>query len=86
MKAGQIDTSSHPHPRKNYPQKSLNHYSVTKNNEQHQFDLLYIFHNVFEGNLYKYISASAEAASSCKVVRSLRPISNWGCLCFVRNI
>ena len=26
------------------------HYDVTKPNEKHQFDLLYMSHNVFEGN------------------------------------
>ena len=31
------------------------HYYVTKSNEQHQFDLLYMSHNRFEGNTYKYI-------------------------------
>ena len=30
------------------------HYDVTKPNEQHQFDLLYMLHNLFEGNMYKY--------------------------------
>ena len=30
-------------------------YDVTKPNEQHQFDLLYIPHNIFEGNTHKYI-------------------------------
>ena len=39
------------------PPKEINHphYDVTKPNEQHQFDLLYMPHNVFEGNTYKYI-------------------------------
>ena len=31
------------------------HYDVTKPNEQRQFDLLYMPHNLFEGNTYKYI-------------------------------
>ena len=30
-------------------------HDVTKPNEQHQFDLLYIPHNIFEGNTHKYI-------------------------------
>ena len=40
------------------PSKEINHphYDVTKPNEQHQFDLLYIPHNLFEGNTYKYTS------------------------------
>ena len=50
------------HPKEiNYP-----HYDVTKPNEQHQFDLLYMPHNVFEGNTYKYILAGADVASRCK--------------------
>ena len=37
------------------PPKEINHphYDVTKPNEQHQFDLVYMAHNVFEGNTYK---------------------------------
>ena len=31
------------------------HYGVTKPNEQHQSDLLYMPHRLFEGNTYKYI-------------------------------
>ena len=31
------------------------HQKVIKPNEQHQFDLLHLPHNVFEGNAYKYI-------------------------------
>ena len=36
------------------PPKEINHphYDVTKPNEQHQFDLLYMPHNLFEGNTY----------------------------------
>ena len=39
------------------PPKEIHHphYDVTKPNEQHQFDLLYMPHNLFEGNTYKYI-------------------------------
>ena len=28
------------------------HYDVTKSNEQHQFDLLHVPHNIFEGSTY----------------------------------
>ena len=46
------------------PPKEINHphYDVTKPNEQHQFDLLYMPHNVFEGNTYKYILTSIDVA------------------------
>ena len=39
------------------PPKEINHphYDVTKPNEQHQFHLLYMSHNLFEGNTYNYI-------------------------------
>ena len=38
------------------PPKKIHHphYDVTKPNEQHQFDLLNMPHNLFEGNRYKY--------------------------------
>ena len=46
------------------PPKEIHHphYDVTKPNEQHQFDLLYMPHNVFEGNTYKYILTSIDVA------------------------
>ena len=47
------------------PPKEIHHphYDVTKPNEQHQFDLLYIPHNLFEGNTYKYILTGIDIAS-----------------------
>ena len=56
------------------PPKEINHphYYVTKPNEQHQFDLLYMPHNVFEGNTYKYILTGIDVASRYKVSRALR--------------
>ena len=48
------------------------HYDVTKPNEQHQFDLLYMSHNVFEGNTYKYILTGVNVVSRYKVARPLR--------------
>ena len=56
------------------PQKEIHHphYDVTKPNEQHQFDLLYLPHNVFEGNTYKYILTGIDVASRYKVSRPLR--------------
>ena len=48
------------------------HYDVTKPNEQHQFDLLYMPHNLFEGNTYKYILTAVDVASRYKVARPLR--------------
>ena len=44
---------------------------MTKPNEQHQFDLLYMPHNLFEGNMYKYILTDTDVASRYKVARSL---------------
>ena len=56
------------------PPKEINHphYDVTKPNEQHQFDLLYMPYNVFEGNTYKYILTGIDVASEYKVARPLR--------------
>ena len=48
------------------------HYDVTKPNEQHQFDLHYMPHNLFEGNTYKYILTGIDVASRYKVARPLR--------------
>ena len=48
------------------------HYDVTKPNEQHQFDLLYVHYNLFEGNTYKYILTDIDVASRYKVARALR--------------
>ena len=48
------------------------HYDVTKPNEQHQFDLLYVSYNLFEGNTYKYILTGIDVASRYKVARALR--------------
>ena len=45
---------------------------MTKPNEQHQFYLLYMSHNVSEGNMYKYILTGVDVASRYKVARVLR--------------
>ena len=51
------------------PPKEINHpyYDVTKPNEQHQFDLLYMPHNVFKGNTHKHILTGIDVASRYKV-------------------
>ena len=56
------------------PPKEINHphYDVTKPNEQHKFDLLYMPHNRFEGNTYKYILTGIDVASRHRVSRPLR--------------
>ena len=55
------------------PPKEIHHphYNVTRPNEQHQFDLLYMPHNLFEGNTYKYILTGIDVASRYKVARPL---------------
>ena len=45
-------------------------YDVTESNEQHQFDILYIPHNLFEGNAY--ILTGIDVASRYKVGRPLK--------------
>ena len=56
------------------PPKEIHHphYDVTRPNEQHQFDLLYMPHNFFEGSTYKYILTVIDGASRYKVARPLR--------------
>ena len=48
------------------------HYDLTKSNEQHQFDLLYIHHNLVEGNTYQYILTGIDVSSRYKVARPSR--------------
>ena len=56
------------------PSKEIHHphYDVTKSNEQHQFDLLYMPHNLFERNMYKYILTGVDVASRYTVARLSR--------------
>ena len=55
------------------PPKEIHHlhYDVTKPNEQHQFDLVHMPHNVFEGNTYKYILSGIGVASRYNVAKPL---------------
>ena len=48
------------------------HYEITKPNEMHQFDILYVASNVVYGNEYKYILTGVDVASRYKVARALR--------------
>ena len=48
------------------------HYDMIKPNEQHQFELLYMSHNLFEGSTNKYILTGIDVASRYKVARPLR--------------
>ena len=56
------------------PPKEMHHphCDVKKPNEQHQFHLLYMPHNFFEGNTYKYILTGIDVASRYKVARPLK--------------
>ena len=45
---------------------------MTKPNEQHQFDILYMPRNLFEGNTHKYILTGIDVASRYKVARHLK--------------
>ena len=45
---------------------------MTKPNEQHQFDLLYVPSNVFGGNTYGHVLTGVDVASRYKVARALR--------------
>ena len=48
------------------------HYDVTKPNEQHQVDLLYMPNKRFEGNIYKYVLTVIDVASGYKVPMPLK--------------
>ena len=45
---------------------------MTRPNEQHQFDILHMPHNLFERNTYKYILTGIDIASRYKVARPLQ--------------
>ena len=47
------------------------HYDVIKPNEQHQFDLVHMPHNVFEGNTYKHLLSGIDVASRYSVAKPL---------------
>ena len=71
------------------PLKEINdpHYNVTKPNEQHQFDLLYMPHNVFEGNTYRYILTGIDVVSRYNVARPLRTKKiKRSCICVGSNL
>ena len=55
------------------PPKEINHphYDVIKPHEQHQFDLVQIPHNFFEGNTYRYLLSGVDVASRFKVAKPL---------------
>ena len=56
------------------PPKEIKHpcYKVTKTNEQHQLDLLYVSCNVLKGSTYKYILTGVDVAARHKVAKALR--------------
>ena len=45
---------------------------MIKPNKQHQVDVLYMPHNVFEGKTYKYILTGIDVASTYKFARLLK--------------
>ena len=56
------------------PPKSINrpHFEINIPNQQHQFDLLYMPHNVVYGSTYKYVLTGVDVASRYKIARPLR--------------
>ena len=56
------------------PPKEIHHphYDVTKPNEQHQFDLLYMPHNLFERNTCQHVLTGIDVASRYKAARLLK--------------
>ena len=53
------------------PPKKINHrhYDVRKPNEQHQFDLVHMPHNFFEGSMYMYLLTGVD-----EILKSPRPL------------
>ena len=48
------------------------HFTVKVPNQQHQFDMLHMPHDKFQGNTYKYILTGVDVVSSYKVAKLLR--------------
>ena len=48
------------------------HFTVKVPNQQHQFDVLYMPHDKFQGSVYKYILTGVDVASRYKVAKPLR--------------
>ena len=48
------------------------HFIVKVPNQQHQFDVLYMPHDKFQGSVYKYILTGVDVASRYKVAKPLR--------------
>ena len=46
------------------------HYDVTKPNEQHQFNFLYVPHNAFEGNTNKYVLTDVDFTRPIRTKKS----------------
>ena len=55
------------------PRKKIDHphYDVTKPNEEYQFDLAHMPHDVFEGNTYRYLLTGIDVTSRYKVAKPL---------------
>ena len=72
------------------PPMEIHHpqYDLTKRNEQHQFVLLYMPHNVFEGNTHKFISTGINVALRYKVAsrQSPEPKLQRSCICAGKNL
>ena len=48
------------------------HFTVQIPNQQHQFDVTYMPHDIFQGSTYKYALTSVDVASRYKVAKPLR--------------
>ena len=56
------------------PPNEINHphYDVKRPNDQYQFDLLHMHHNLFEGNTYNYLLTGIDVKSRCRVTSALK--------------
>ena len=61
-----VETSSKPQ-NIDYP-----HYDITKPNQIHQADVMYLPHDKIYGNVYKYVLCVIDVASRYKAARPLR--------------
>ena len=62
------------------------HFTVKVPNQQHQFDILYMPHDKFQGSVYKYILTGVDVASRYKVAKPLRSKKASDVAFFLKNI
>ena len=62
------------------------YFAVKVPNQQHQFNVLYMPHDKFQGSVYKYILTGVDVASRYKVAKPLRTKKASDVIFLLKNI